>query len=269
MTLPCALTVAGSDSSGGAGIQADLKTFAALHVYGASAITALTAQNTRGVFGIFAAPPEFVAQQIDVVCEDLPIRAVKTGMLGSAPLIEAVALSLQRQKQKQRHGFPIVVDPVMVAKSGDALLPDDAVDALKKHLLPCAAVVTPNLPEAARLLGFDVRSVQDQERAGRGLLELGAQAALVKGGHARGDPIDVLVTKTAVVRIPAQRIVTQHTHGTGCTYAAAIAAYLARGFVVEDAVRRAHGYVQLAIAQAPGLGHGHGPLHHLHPFYPA
>lgn len=261
---PCALTIAGSDSSGGAGIQADLRTFAALEVYGASAITAVTSQNTLGVRSFVALEPAFVASQIDAVLDDIPVGAIKTGMLAHAAVIEAVVRELVKSN------VPVVVDPVMVSKSGSPLLADDAVEALKTRLLPRATLVTPNLPEAERLVGFRVRNVEEQEEAARALVQMGARAALVKGGHGSGDPVDVLCTGRdgkLVEKLSAPRVATVHTHGTGCTYSAAIAAWLARGLPLVEAVQAAHAYVQEAIRQAPGLGRGHGPLHHMHPWY--
>ena len=259
--VPCALTIAGSDSGGGAGIQADLRAFAALRVYGASAITAVTSQNTREVRSVVALAPDFVASQMDAVLDDLPIAAAKTGMLANGPIVAAVARVLRGT------AIPVVVDPVMVSKSGAALLDDDAVRAVVDLLLPHATLVTPNLPEAARLVGFDVVTAADQERAAKALVERGAQAALVKGGHAAGDPVDVLYDGRALHRFAAPRLATRHTHGTGCTYAAAICAELAKGAALVDAVGAAHAYVRAAIAAAPGLGHGAGPLHHMHPWY--
>ncbi len=260
-SIPCALTIAGSDSSGGAGIQADLRTFAALQVYGTSAITAVTSQNTQEVRAVQALPPDFVASQIDAVLDDLPIRAAKTGMLANAPIIAAVARALRTTD------IAVVVDPVMISKSGAALLADDAVAAMIELLLPRAALVTPNLPEASRLVGFDVVTPVDQERAAKALVAMGAAAALVKGGHAAGDPTDVLYDGRELHRFTSARVQTRHTHGTGCTYAAAIAAHLARGAGLVDAVARSRAYVVRAIETAPGLGRGAGPLHHMHPWY--
>lgn len=260
--IPCALTIAGSDSGGGAGIQADLRTFAALGVHGTSAVTAITAQNTLGVTDYDAVRPALVVGQIDAVLTDLPVRFAKTGMLATAPLIEAIAGALGARPVE------LVVDPVMVAKGGASLLEDSAVAALRAHLVPRALLVTPNLPEAARLLGRRIDSVAAQEAAARALVGLGAKAALVKGGHAAGDPVDVLVEGTEVTLLSAPRVETRHTHGTGCTYSAAITALLARGLPLQAAVRTAHAYLHEAIVQAPGLGAGHGPLHHMHPHYP-
>ncbi len=266
MTIPIALTVAGSDSSGGAGIQADLKSFAALGVYGASVITALTAQNTRGVAAVHPVPAAFVAAQIDAVFGDLEVRAVKIGMVAEFSVIEAIAAGLQRWSP--RH---VVLDPVMVATSGDRLLAADAVEGLRKKLIPRAALITPNLPEAAALLGepiaIDEAAIESQ---GRRLLALGCPAVLIKGGHGQGrDSIDYLITAGRVVALAAPRIATQNTHGTGCSLSAAIAAALAKGEDLETAVRNAKTFVSAAIAAADGLGigHGHGPIHHFHRFY--
>lgn len=258
-----ALTIAGSDSSAGAGIQADLKTFAALGVYGATVITALTAQNTQGVSAIHDVPPEFIAAQIDAVFTDLDIAAVKIGMLGRAAAIEAVARGLTRHKA--RH---IVLDPVMVASSGDQLLAPDAVGALRRLLIPRALVVTPNLPEAAALTGASVaRNEQEMEIQAREILALGARYVLIKGGHGEGaESVDLLVGEGEVIRLSAKRIVTKNTHGTGCTLSSAIAAGLVQGADLISAVQGAKSYVSAAIAAADQLqvGHGYGPLHHFH-----
>lgn len=252
-----ALTIAGSDSGGGAGIQADLKTFAAHGVYGTSAITAVTAQNTTGVFGVAALSPDMVVAQIDAVASDLRPDAVKIGMLADASLVRAVAAALRR------HGLsPVVLDPVMVAKGGDRLLTDDAVGALRDELLPLAAVVTPNLPEAEVLTGLRASTPDDMVAIARCLLEMGARSALVKGGHLDGDAVDIWTDGLDVLRLSAPRIETRHTHGTGCTLSSAIAANLALGRSLADAVRASKDYVLGAIRHAPGLGHGHGPLAH-------
>jgi hydroxymethylpyrimidine/phosphomethylpyrimidine kinase len=267
MGTPVSLTIAGSDSSGGAGIQADLKTFAAHRVYGASVITALTAQNTLGVSGVHTAPPAFVRAQLEAVCSDLDVDAAKTGMLVDAATIAAVVDGLHDAFSRRR--FALVVDPVLISKSGHALLADDAIDTVRDRLLPLATLVTPNLPEAARLVGFDVVDEDTAVAAGRALLSCGARAALIKGGHGRGDTVvDLLVTADDVVAIRTPRIDTRHTHGTGCTLSAAIAARLSRAPTAPlvDVVRAAIDYVHTAIVRAPQLGHGHGPLHHLHPF---
>jgi hydroxymethylpyrimidine/phosphomethylpyrimidine kinase len=266
MTTPVALTIAGSDSSGGAGIQADLKTFAALGVYGASAITALTAQNTQGVAGIHPVPPEFVVEQIDAVFGDLAVGAVKIGMVAQLAVIEAVAAALKRWSADH-----IVLDPVMVATSGDRLLNVGAVEALRTQLIPLASIITPNLPEAASLLdeavATDAAAIQGQ---GRRLLSLGCPAVLIKGGHGEGsESIDYLVRADGVIALPAPRVATNNTHGTGCSLSSAIAAGLAKGETLETAVRNAKAFVSAAIANADrfAVGHGHGPVHHFHRFY--
>jgi hydroxymethylpyrimidine/phosphomethylpyrimidine kinase len=260
--IPIALTIAGSDSGGGAGIQADIKTFSALGVYGASVITALTAQNTRTVSMVEPASPAMIAAQIAAVFDDLDLRAVKLGMLGGPEAIATVAQGLAGR------AVPVVLDPVMVAKSGDRLLPADALDALRDRLLPLATLLTPNLPEAADLLGEPV--AHDEEamiRQGQALRAMGAQAVLMKGGHAAGaECVDLLVTQAGVTRLPAPRQNTRNTHGTGCTLSAAIAAGLAQGRALPEAVTRAHAYLQAAITAADQLavGSGHGPVHHFH-----
>jgi len=251
------LTIAGSDSGGGAGIQADLKTITVLGGYGMSAITALTAQNTVGVHGVHAVPPEFVAEQIDAVLTDIGADAAKTGMLATAEIVRVVAAALER------HDVPnVVVDPVMVAKSGDALLSPDAEAVLREELLPRAALVTPNIPEAERLTGESIESLEDMERAAARLVDAGAAAALVKGGHLAGDAIDVLHDGTRIHRFPGERIPTKNTHGTGCTYSAAIATGLAQGMGLAEAVRRAKEFVARAIARSLDIGEGCGPLDH-------
>ncbi len=251
------LAVAGSDSGGGAGIQADIKTVTALGGYAMTAVTALTAQNTQGVFGVFEIPPSFIRQQIDLCLSDIGADAVKTGMLATAAVIATVAEALAAR------ALPLVVDPVMVAKGGAALLAPDAVGALKEKLLPLAAVLTPNLPEAAALTGMKLASVADMRAAGAALRETGARAALVKGGHLAGDRvIDVLVTAEGAEVFEGPRIPGRNTHGTGCTLASAIATGLAQGMTLRDSVHRARAYVQEAIRTAPELGHGHGPLNH-------
>ncbi|UHC15999.1 bifunctional hydroxymethylpyrimidine kinase/phosphomethylpyrimidine kinase [Methylobacterium currus] len=263
-----AVTIAGSDSGGGAGIQADLKTFSALGVYGASVITALTAQNTRGVQAIHDVDPEFVARQIESVFTDLDVRAVKIGMLSRSAVIAAVAENLARYAA----GLPLVLDPVMVATSGDRLLADDAVEALRRKLLPHAAVLTPNLPEAAVLLGEGVAGTEaamlDQ---GRRLLALGPRAVLMKGGHGAGPTsVDLLVgPDDRILRLEGPRIATRNTHGTGCTLSAALAAGLARGLALPDAAREAKAYLTAALAASERLrvGHGNGPVHHFHAWW--
>jgi hydroxymethylpyrimidine/phosphomethylpyrimidine kinase len=260
---PIAVTIAGSDSSGGAGIQADLKTFSALGVYGASVIAALTAQNTRGVQGIHDVPPAFVTQQIDSVFSDLSVGAVKIGMLSRPETIEAVADGLARHRARN-----VVLDPVMVATSGDRLLAPEAVDALRKRLIRAALVITPNLPEAAALLDEAVARSEDEMRTqGERLLALGATAVLIKGGHGEApESVDILVERSGTTRLPAPRIATRNTHGTGCTLSSAIAAGLAKGLSLHDAVAAAKSYVTAAIAASERLtiGHGSGPVHHFH-----
>jgi hydroxymethylpyrimidine/phosphomethylpyrimidine kinase len=250
-----ALTIAGSDSGGGAGIQADLRTFAAFGVFGTSALTAVTAQNTTGVRAVQVLEPALVAAQIDAVAEDFPVAAVKIGMLGRADIVRTVAGALDRH-----HLAPVVLDPVMLAKGGDALLAPDAVAALIEALVPRAAVVTPNLPEASAMTGRRVADVDDMTAAAERLLALGARAVVIKGGHLDGDAMDLFADGTRVEWLRAPRIATPHTHGTGCTFASAIAAELALGRPLFDAVRSAKAYVHRAIARAPGLGRGHGPL---------
>ncbi len=251
------LTIAGSDSSGGAGIQADIKTITALGGYAASAITALTAQNTKGVHGVMPVPPEFVVQQIEVVLSDIGADAIKIGMLGTRDMIEAVAGTLK----KCAASIPIVLDPVMIAKGGADLLEPSAVEAMGAIMVPMAAVVTPNIPEAERLTGLKIDTQAEMETAAACLRDMGAGAALVKGGHmSQATLIDVLVTENGTLLLEAERRDTPHTHGTGCTLASALATGLAQGMGMERALRIAHAYVQAAIMAAPGLGHGHGPL---------
>jgi hydroxymethylpyrimidine/phosphomethylpyrimidine kinase len=265
MTIPIALTIAGSDSSGGAGIQADLKTFAAFGVYGASVITALTAQNTQGVTGIHQVPADFVTAQIDAVFDDLDVKAVKIGMVSERAVIEAIVAGLERWSP--RH---VVLDPVMVATSGDRLLAPDAIEALRTRLIPRASIMTPNLLEAAALLDGQVASREtDIERQGKRLLAMGGGAVLIKGGHGKGaESIDYLFRGTGVVALAAPRIASRNTHGTGCSLSSAIAAGLAKGDDLETAVRRAKVWISAAIAAADRLnvGHGHGPIHHFHAF---
>ena len=262
MSRPIALTIAGSDSSGGAGIQADLKTFSALGVYGASVITALTAQNTRGVDGVLAVEPAFVASQMESVFDDLDVRVAKTGMLATSALIETVVTGLDGHP-----GMPLVADPVMVATSGDRLLDEDAVAAVRALLLPRAAVLTPNLDEAAVLLETDnAGSWEEMEAQGRAIVTLGARAVLMKGGHLGSDVArDCLVTPAGMTWFDAPRIDTANTHGTGCTLSAAIAAGLATGNPLEEAIRRAKHYLTEALRAGRdlGVGHGHGPVDHL------
>ncbi|MBN8912856.1 MAG: bifunctional hydroxymethylpyrimidine kinase/phosphomethylpyrimidine kinase [Rhizobiales bacterium] len=260
---PIALTIAGSDSSGGAGIQADLKTFTALGVYGASVLTAITAQNTQGVQAVLALPPEIIAVQMTSIASDLRVGAIKTGMLADRATVETVAAGLIAFE-----GVPLVVDPVMVATSGDVLLAPDAIDAVRTRLFPRATVVTPNLREAAELLGEAVATSEDEmESQGRRLLALGPRAVLMKGGHGT-DPAatDILVLQSGSLRFTAPRIDTRHTHGTGCTLAAAIAAKLAERETLPISVQAAKDFVWEAIAagRTLGVGKGNGPVDHLH-----
>jgi hydroxymethylpyrimidine/phosphomethylpyrimidine kinase len=255
MRIPVALTVAGSDSGGGAGIQADLKTFAALGVHGTSAITAITAQNTITVDAIFELPVPIIVAQIDSVVADLGIAAAKTGMLASSAIIEAVASSIERHRIDK-----LVVDPVMVAKGGAKLLRDDAIVALRLRLLPLAAIITPNLPEAEVILGRRIRTVDDRREAARDLVALGPRAAVVKGGHAGDDVTDVYWDGSAMVELPGVRVATLNTHGSGCVFSAAIAAGLAKGLEPLDAVRQAKEFISAAIEDSLEIGHGHGPV---------
>jgi hydroxymethylpyrimidine/phosphomethylpyrimidine kinase len=259
MKIPRLLTIAGSDSSGGAGIQADLKTFTVFRTYGMSAVTALTAQNTRGVSGVFPVSPEFVRQQIDAVVEDIGVDAAKTGMLGSRPIVEAVAAAIRA------HAIaPLVVDPVMVAQSGASLLEEEALAAVRDTLLPLATLVTPNTPEAAALVGFEVAGVTAMRAAATRWVELGAAAALVKGGHlASEDAVDVLHDGHALHELRAPRLSAENTHGTGCILAAAIAASLGQGLELGAAVERGKRFVTEAIRGGLSLGRGAGPANPL------
>jgi hydroxymethylpyrimidine/phosphomethylpyrimidine kinase len=256
-SIPRALTIAGSDSGGGAGIQADLKTFSAFRVYGASVLTAVTAQNSIGVHGVANLAPEFVARQLDAVLGDIGADAAKTGMLSTAAIIRVVADRLRAHRVER-----LVVDPVMLAKSGDPLLEPDARQALVEAILPLALVVTPNLPEAAALADLPVGDLEQMEAAARRIHALGPAWVLVKGGHLKGDPIDLLFDGRTVTRLTAERVPTPHTHGTGCTYSAAIAAGLARGAAVPEAVAEAKRYVTAAIRAGFALGRGVGSLRH-------
>jgi hydroxymethylpyrimidine/phosphomethylpyrimidine kinase len=263
MTIANILTIAGSDSGGGAGIQADLKTFAALGTYGCSVICALTAQNTRTVTAIHDVPPEFVTAQLDAVFDDIEIAAVKIGMLSNSRVIEAVAVGLERHRARN-----VVLDPVMVAKSGARLLQPDAVETLKRRLLPLAALITPNLPEAGDLLGIEAPADEvAMIAAAAALRALGPRAVLVKGGHIEGaDSIDILDDGGEPLTLVARRVATSNTHGTGCTLSAAIAALLGQGMALRDAVQAAKAYLTDALQAADELhvGHGHGPVHHFH-----
>ena len=260
---PIALTIAGSDSGGGAGIQADLKTFSALGAYGASVITALTAQNTKTVTAMHDVPPSFVTEQLLCVLSDLDVTAIKVGMLSSPLIITAVTDVLKANQQ-----IPVVLDPVMVAKSGDSLLSDDALDALKEQLCPLAAVITPNLPEAAKLLSTDeARNENEVREQAQKLIDSGIAAVLIKGGHLEGSQSDdILITAQTTTEYPHPRIDTKNTHGTGCTLSSAIAAGLAKGRDLQSAVSVAESYVHNAILASDELsiGQGHGPVHHFH-----
>ncbi len=253
------LIVAGSDSGGGAGIQADIKSVTALGAYAASAVTALTAQNTLGVHGVYSVPLDFLRLQLECVLADIGADAIKTGMLADAATIEVVADVLAERAR----GVPLVVDPVMVAKGGQALLAFDAVSTLKRMLVPLATLLTPNLPEAEVLSGVPIRDTDAMRHAASVMLTLGVPAVLLKGGHMEGeDVVDLLATETGIEEFSSPRIATRHTHGTGCTLASAIAAGLAQGMALRDAVVRARVYVHAAIASAPGVGAGHGPINH-------
>ena len=252
------LVIAGSDSGGGAGIQADIKTITALGGYAATAITAVTVQNTLGVTGVHPVPLDVIAAQARAVLDDIGADALKTGMLGDAAVVETVAQCLDHAG-----GVPAVVDPVMVAKGGAPLLAEAAIGAVKSLMIPRAALLTPNAPEAAALTGLGVETTDDLRRAGEVLLRMGARAVLMKGGHVAGDRVvDILMTAAGETTFEGERIDTRHTHGTGCTLASACAAGLARGLRLEDAVAQAWNYVHEAMLRAPGLGAGHGPLDH-------
>ncbi len=259
--VPTALAIAGSDSGGGAGIQAHLKTFSALGVFGMSVLTAITAQNTVAVTAVHEIPTDVIAAQIDAVVTDIGADVVTTGMLASSEIIRVVA-----EKVREHRLDRLIIDPVMVAKSGDRLLREDAVAALRSELLPLALIVTPNLPETEVIVGHPIRTVADMRDAGREILALGARVALVKGGHLDGDPVDILCEGDRVVELPGRRVHTKNTHGTGDTYAAAIASYLAHGESIDSAVTQAKAYLTTAIERAYpiGQGQGHGPVHHFH-----
>jgi hydroxymethylpyrimidine/phosphomethylpyrimidine kinase len=259
MRIPKALTIAGSDSGAGAGIQADLKTFSALGVYGTSALTAVTAQNTLGVTKVAALAPSMVAAQIDAVIADIGAQALKTGMLANAPIIEVVARKIEE------YGLGnVVVDPVMVATSGDLLLRKNAVAALRSRLIPLATIATPNIPEAEALTGLSLRGADDFAEAARRIIAMGAQNVVIKGGHRQGPAVDLYYDGRRFRALHAPRIRTKNTHGTGCTFSAAIAAYLARGEKIEAAVVLAKKYITGAIAKAFPLGSGHGPVNHFY-----
>jgi hydroxymethylpyrimidine/phosphomethylpyrimidine kinase len=257
-----ALTIAGSDSGGGAGIQADLKTFAALGVFGTSALTAITAQNTTGVTQVCELSPALVGAQIDAVIDDIGAQAVKTGMLASAAIIQTVAKKIRQHRLKN-----LVVDPVMVATSGDLLIQKSAVAALRSQLIPLATVVTPNIPEAEELTGMKLHNGVEIEEAARRIVAMGAQSVVIKGGHRKGPAIDLFFDGKKIRALEARRIRTKNTHGTGCTFSAAIAAYLARGENLEGAVRAAKDYITAAIRAGFTVGAGHSPVHHFHSFW--
>ncbi len=258
MHIPRALSIAGSDSGGGAGIQADLKTFSVFGVYGMTAITAVTAQNTTAVTAVAEIAPDIVAAQIDAVVGDIGVDAAKTGMLANAAIIHAVAAGIRRHALRA-----LVIDPVMIAKSGAALLRPEAMEALRRDLLPLALIVTPNLHEAQALVGREVRTIDEMEAAARALRDLGPRYVVVKGGHLPEAAVDVLYDGRAIERLEAPRVTTPHTHGTGCVFSAAITAQLARGADAVEAVRGAKRFVTRAIERALPLGHGHGPANPL------
>ena len=253
---PVALTIAGSDPSGGAGLQADLKTFHQFGVYGEAVVTLITVQNTVRVSRVEVMPPDLVIEQLEAVLEDIPPAAAKTGALGSAEVVEAVARAAEFFR------FPLVVDPVMVSKHGLPLLPDSAARAVRQYLLPRAALVTPNLPEAEALAGIPIHNIEDMRAAAGRIRDMGARAVLIKGGHLETDATDLLWDGAGWREFPAPRIPTRHTHGTGCTYSAAITASLAQGLPLVDAVARAKLFIHAAIQTNPGLGQGSGPVNH-------
>ena len=260
--MKVALTIAGSDSGGGAGIQADLKTFSALGVFGTSAITSLTAQNTIGVEGIFDISPDFVGLQIDAVAKDIGVDAAKTGMLSSSKIVIKVSEKIKEHKIKK-----LVVDPVMVAKSGDHLLRTEAKEALITKLLPLAYVITPNTEEAKVLTGINIKSIQDMKRAARKIVDWGIKNVVIKGGHLTGNALDLFYNGKEFIEYSSERIKTKNTHGTGCTFSAAIAAELAKGNNLKDAIRTAKDYITTAIRYSLDIGKGHGPTHHFSNMY--
>ena len=265
--IASAMTIAGSDSGGGAGIQADLKTFAALGVYGTSVLTAITAQNTVAVTAVHEVPVDMIAAQIDAVATDIGVDAVKTGMLSSSAIIECVAASLD--KHSGIAGMRrLVVDPVMVAKSGDSLLREDAVGVLRARLLPMAAVVTPNIPEAESLTGMSIVTDEDVRTAAKAIVAMGAASVVVKGGHRDGPATDLYYDGSSFREFTSPRIETANTHGTGCTFASAVAAGLAKGLATEDAVGQAKEFVTEAIRRSFPIGQGHGPLNHFYKLWP-
>lgn len=255
------LSIAGSDSGGGAGIQADIKAITALGAYASTAVTAITVQNTRGVSDIHSVPVNIISAQIRAVLDDIGADAIKTGMLATSEIINTVVAALTTHRRRA----PLIVDPVMVAKGGASLLADEAIDALRRLLLPQAELVTPNLPEAEALSGRKIQSVAEMREAARAILELGPKAVLLKGGHLLGDQVvDVYVGHDSTHEWSTQRIMTNHTHGTGCTLASAVATGFAQGMNAIDSISRARAYVLQAIKTAPGFGNGHGPLNHAH-----
>ncbi len=262
-SFPKAMTIAGSDSGAGAGIQADLKTFSALGVYGTTVITALTAQNTVGVQSVLEVSPEFISAQIDSVMSDIGADSAKTGMLANSSVIEAVASGVRKWRITN-----LVVDPVMVAKSGDPLLKDDSVSAMVDSLFPLACVITPNIPEAEKLTGGKIETVDDMKRAARDLKKLGPKCVVLKGGHLGGsaETVDVFFDGHEFTLLKARRYNTRNTHGTGCTFSAAIAAFLARGEGIASAVKNAKSYITAAISKAFSIGRGHGPVNHFYNF---
>ena len=259
---PVAMTIAGSDSGGGAGIQADLKTFSALGVFGTSTLTAITAQNTVGVTAVHEIPTDVIAAQIDAVVTDIGADAVKTGMLSSPEIVATVADAVRR------HGIAnLVVDPVMVAKSGDRLLRAEAIATICNELIPLAKVVTPNIPEAEDLTGRSIESDDDARQAAQAIIDMGAKSVVIKGGHRDGPPTDILYDGAEFIEFTAERIPSTSTHGTGCTFASAVAAGLAHDLDTPTAVKQAKEYVTAAISAAYPIGQGHGPLHHFHAFW--
>ncbi|MED4074343.1 bifunctional hydroxymethylpyrimidine kinase/phosphomethylpyrimidine kinase [Priestia endophytica] len=260
--MKTSLTIAGSDSSGGAGIQADLKTFSALGTYGMSVITAVTAQNTRGVLSVQDISPNIIEDQLDAIFTDIKVDSVKIGMLSTVETIKVVA-----KKLKEYNASHVVLDPVMISKSGYDLLHPEAVEALKEELLPLASVVTPNVPEACKLTGAEIKTIEEMEDAARLLIKEGPSAILMKGGHLEEEPTDILFDGEAFTHFYGKRIQTKNTHGTGCTLSAAISAGLARGLVLEDAVKQAKEYITGAIKNSLNIGSGHGPTHHFYDLY--
>ena len=252
--MTVAMTIAGSDPSGGAGLQADLKTFHQHGVYGTSVVTLLTVQNTQKVQSVEVLGAEFVVSQLDAVLDDIPPTAAKSGALGNAAVIEAIA------ERAERFSFPLVIDPVMVSKHGVPLIDDEAVQVLRRKLLPHAFLITPNVPEAARLAEMEVTDLLTMEKAAAVISRLGAKNVLVKGGHLKGDPVDVLWTAGENHSLPAERVDTTHTHGTGCVFSAAITARLAKGEDLVTAVKAAKQFITAAIQNSPGLGQGYGPV---------